>query len=123
VNANSTLPAVVEGSGEGVVAHAGLHALGSFADRLRLGDSRSARIPVSGERLPRHDRGKVLPLVAWPTAAPIAVEPNPAVTVGGYQLFDNDEFVTSIEDSNCSPPWALRIPSHFHRTVRPTCPA
>jgi hypothetical protein len=60
VNANSTLPAVVEASGKGVVAHAGLHALGSFADRLRLGDSLSARIPVSGERLPLHDRGKVL---------------------------------------------------------------
>ncbi len=60
MNANSTLPAVVEGSGKGVVAHAGLHALGAFADRLRLGDSLSARIPVSGERLPLHDRGKVL---------------------------------------------------------------
>jgi hypothetical protein len=60
VNANSTLAAVVEGSGKGVVAHAGLHALGAFADRLRLGDSLSARIPVSGERLPLHDRGKVL---------------------------------------------------------------
>jgi len=60
VNANSTLPAVVEGSGKGVVAHAGLHALGSFADRLQVGHSLSARIPVSGERLPLHDRGKVL---------------------------------------------------------------
>jgi len=60
VNGNSTLSAVVEGSGKGVVAHAGLHALGAFADRLGLGDSLSARIPVSGERLPLHDRGKVL---------------------------------------------------------------
>jgi hypothetical protein len=34
--------------------------LGSFADRLSLGDALSARIPVSGERLPLHDRGKVL---------------------------------------------------------------
>jgi hypothetical protein len=31
-----------------------------FADRLRLGDALSARIPVTGERLPLHDRGKVL---------------------------------------------------------------
>jgi len=60
VNRNSALSAVVEGSGRGVVAHVGLHALGSFADRLGLGDSLSAAVPVSGERLPTHDRGKVL---------------------------------------------------------------
>ncbi|MCA1706095.1 MAG: IS1380 family transposase, partial [Actinobacteria bacterium] len=60
MNANSTLSAVVEGSGTGVVAHVGLHALGAFADRLGLGDSFSARIPITGERLPLHDRGKVL---------------------------------------------------------------
>jgi len=60
VNANSTVPVVVEGGGEQVVAHVGLHALGAFADRLGLGDSLSARIPVTGERLPLHDRGKVL---------------------------------------------------------------
>ena len=60
MNGNSTVPVVVEGSGEGVVAHVGLHALGSFADRLGVGDLLSARVPVSGERLPLHDRGKVL---------------------------------------------------------------
>ena len=60
MNANSTVPVVVEGSGEGVVAHVGLHALGAFADRLHFGDSLSARIPITGERLPLHDRGKVL---------------------------------------------------------------
>ena len=60
MNRNSALSAVVEGSGRGVVAHVGLHALGSFADRLGLGDSLSAAVPVSGERLPTHDRGKVL---------------------------------------------------------------
>jgi Transposase DDE domain group 1 len=60
VNANSTVPVVAEGGGEQVVAHVGLHALGAFGDRLRLGDSLSARIPVTGERLPLHDRGKVL---------------------------------------------------------------
>jgi hypothetical protein len=60
VNANSIVPAVVEGSGEGVVAHVGLHALGAFADRLGLGDSLSASLPVRGERPPFHDRGKVL---------------------------------------------------------------
>ncbi len=60
MNGNSTVPVVVEGGGDQVVAHVGLHALGGFADRLGLGASLSARIPVTGERLPVHDRGKVL---------------------------------------------------------------
>ena len=50
VNSNSTVAVVVEGGGDQVVAHVGLHALGAFADRLGLGDSLSAAIPVSGER-------------------------------------------------------------------------
>ncbi len=56
MNANSTVGVVVEGGGTQVVAHVGLHALGAMADRLGLGDSLSARIPVVAE----HDRGKVL---------------------------------------------------------------
>ncbi len=60
MNGNSTVPVVVEGGGDQVVAHVGLHALGAFADRLGLGDSLSARIAMTGERLPLHDRGKVL---------------------------------------------------------------
>jgi hypothetical protein len=60
VNGNSTVPVVVEGGGDQVVAHVGLHALGAFADRLGLGDSLSARVPIAGERVPLHDRGKVL---------------------------------------------------------------
>ena len=60
MNANSTLRAVVEPGGEGVVAHVGLHALGSFGDRLGLGDALSARVQATGERAPLHDRGKVL---------------------------------------------------------------
>jgi hypothetical protein len=60
VNVNSTVAVVVEGGGDGVVAHVGLHALGAFADRLGLGDSLSARVSMTGERLPFHDRGKVL---------------------------------------------------------------
>ena len=60
MNGNSTVAVVVEGGGEGVVAHVGLHALGAFADRLGVGDSLSASIAVTGERLPLHDRGKVL---------------------------------------------------------------
>jgi hypothetical protein len=58
VNANSTVAVVVEGGGEQVVAHVGLHAVGSLADRLGLGVSLSARIPQPPLRF--HDRGKVL---------------------------------------------------------------
>jgi hypothetical protein len=50
----------VETGGEGVAAHVGLHCLGRFADRLGLGDLLSAQIPIMSERLPVHDRGKVL---------------------------------------------------------------
>jgi hypothetical protein len=60
VNGSSTRRVAVEAGGEGVVAHVGLHALGAFADRLGVGDALSARIPPVGERLPVHDRGKVL---------------------------------------------------------------
>ena len=60
MNSNSTVPVVVEMGGTQVVAHVGLHLLGSFADRLGLGDSLSAAIAPGGERLPVHDRGKVL---------------------------------------------------------------
>lgn len=60
MNATSTTRLKVETGGEGVVAHVGLHALGRFADRLGLADLLSARIPVMSERLPVHDRGKVL---------------------------------------------------------------
>ena len=60
MNGNSTRRVVVESGGTGVVAHVGLHALGSFADRLGLGDALSSRIPWRGAGLPVHDRGKVL---------------------------------------------------------------
>ncbi len=60
MHGNSTRRVVVEPGGDQVAAHVGLHALGSFADRLGLGDALSARIPVRGERLLLHDRGKVL---------------------------------------------------------------
>src|SRR5438128_2863858 len=60
VNGNSVVPVVVEGGGDQVAAHVGLHALGLFADRLGLGEALSARVPVAGERVPVHDRGKVL---------------------------------------------------------------
>ena len=64
MNGNSTTAVKVESGGTGVVAHVGLHALGSFADRLGLGDALSSAIPPRGERMPVHDRGKVLSQMA-----------------------------------------------------------
>ncbi len=60
MNRNSTLNVGVEAGGTQVVAHAGLHALGRFADRIGLGASLSTAIPWTGERAPLHDRGTVL---------------------------------------------------------------
>ena len=51
---------IVEPGGTGVVAHVGLHALCSFADRLGLGVVLSPVIPKRSERFALHDRGKVL---------------------------------------------------------------
>jgi hypothetical protein len=51
---------MVEPGGSGVVAHVGLHALGSLADRLGLGAALSSAIPWGGRGVPVHDRGKVL---------------------------------------------------------------
>ena len=60
VNRNSVLNVTVETGGTQVVAHAGLHALGAFADRIGLGAALSHAIAWSGERAPTHDRGVVL---------------------------------------------------------------
>jgi hypothetical protein len=60
MHANSTRLATVEPGGDQVAAHVGLHAVGCFADRMGLGSALSDAIPVRGERLPVHDRGKVL---------------------------------------------------------------
>ena len=62
MNGNSTRRVIVEPGGTGVVAHVGLNALGSFADRLGLGDALSASIPWRGAGVPLHDRGMVLAL-------------------------------------------------------------
>jgi hypothetical protein len=56
VHGSSTTAAVVEGGGEGVVAHVGLHALGRFADRMGLPQALSAVIPAG---VVIHDRGKM----------------------------------------------------------------
>jgi len=60
MNVTSTARVKVEAGGSGVAAHVGLHALGALADGLGLADLLSAHIPIAGERLPVHDRGKVL---------------------------------------------------------------
>lgn len=60
MQAISAVPAMIEGGGEGAVGHVGLHALGSFADRMGLPPALSSAVPWAGERAPVHDRGKVL---------------------------------------------------------------
>ena len=58
MNGTSTTRVRVEASGKGAVSHVGLHALGSFADRIGLGHATSAAIPQRPTLV--HDRGKVL---------------------------------------------------------------
>jgi hypothetical protein len=58
VNGDNTRRVKIEPTGDGVVAHVGLHALGAFADRVGLGDALSARIAPGGERLALHDPGQ-----------------------------------------------------------------
>ena len=57
---SSTCDVRVTGGGDQVAAHAGLFALGRFADGLGLSEALSAVVPAAGERAPVHDRGKVL---------------------------------------------------------------
>lgn len=60
VNANSTRSVLVETGGNQVVGHVGLHALGSFADRLGVGETLSEAVGWHGRGTPGHDRGRVL---------------------------------------------------------------
>jgi hypothetical protein len=60
MNANSTRDVVVEAGGTQVAGHVGLHALGSFADRLLVGETLSRAIGWAGPGAPVHDRGRVL---------------------------------------------------------------
>ena len=60
MNANSTRKVVVEAGGTQVVGHVGLHALGSFADRLGVGETLSEAVSWNGPGIPIHDRGRVL---------------------------------------------------------------
>ena len=60
MNSTAATRVKVESGGKGVVAHVGLHALGSLANQLGLGSALSSRIEHTAQRAPRHDRGKVL---------------------------------------------------------------
>jgi hypothetical protein len=60
MNSTATSHVKVESGGKGVVAHVGLHALGSLANQLGLGSALSSCIELQSQRAPRHDRGKVL---------------------------------------------------------------
>lgn len=64
MNSSSTNRVNVESSGTGVAAHVGLHALGQLADKLELGALLSSRVVSTGERLPLHERGKVVTQLA-----------------------------------------------------------
>ena len=60
MNAQSTRNVRVEAGGTQVAGHVGLHALGSFADRLGLGETLSAAVGWTGRGTPVHHRAKVL---------------------------------------------------------------
>ncbi len=60
----STVRVKVEPGGNGVVAHVGLHALGSFADRMGLAGAPSSRLRGRTRRAAFHDRGKLIVQVA-----------------------------------------------------------
>ena len=60
MNGTATNRVRVGPGGHGVVAHVGLHALGSLSDSLGFESALSSRIEYSGKRTPLHDRGKVL---------------------------------------------------------------
>jgi hypothetical protein len=64
MNSRPTVRVKVESFGAGVAAHVGLHALGALSDQLGLGASLSARVAPTGERLPVHDRGKMMTQLA-----------------------------------------------------------
>ena len=68
----------------------------------------------SSDLLPQISRGRRL--LQWPDVPAIAVEPNPAVAVGGYQLFDDDDLIGPLEDfelfAGLDPTGSLLLPPH-----------
>jgi hypothetical protein len=107
VNGNSARRVVVEPGGTGVVAHVGLHALGSFADRLGLGDALSSRIPWAGGGIPVHNRGKVLVQCALMLAG------------GGESCLDIEHLRIG-EDLFGSVPSDTTVARTFHEISEPT---
>ena len=73
----------------------------------------------SAALLPQISRGRAL--IAWPPALPIAVEPHPATVHGGFQLFDGDDFVGTLEDfelhAGVDPTGAHTLPAHDDTTL------
>ena len=69
--------------------------------------------------LPQIARGRLLE--AWPEADPIAIEPNPAVAVGGFQLLEEDVPVGPLEDfelyAGVDPTGSLDLPRHSDREL------
>jgi hypothetical protein len=98
---------MVEPGGTGVVAHVGLHALGSFADRLGLGDALSQRIPWAGGGFPVHDRGKVLVQMAL-------------VLAGGGESCLDIEHLRIGDDLFGSVPSDTTVARTFHEISAPT---
>lgn len=78
------------------------------------------RTGASAGLLPQISRGR--PLLEWPDVQPIAVEPNPAVAVGGYQLFDGDHLIGPLEDfelfAGLDPTGSLVVPPHTASELR-----
>ncbi len=101
MNANSTRRVVVEPGGTGVAAHVGLHALGTFADRLGLGDSLSSCLPWAGPGIPLHDRGKVLVQIAL-------------VLAGGGESCLDIEFLRTGDDLFGAVPSDTTVARTFH---------
>lgn len=104
MHSTSTTRVSVESGGTGVAAHVGLHALGTFADQLGLGASLSKRITPRGERMPLHDRGKVLVQMAL-------------VLAGGGEACSDIEHLRTQSDLFGSVPSDTTVFRTFHELV------
>jgi len=91
---------VVKGGGDGVVALVGLQALGSVADRVGLGDSLSAAVPLTGKRAPVRDRGKVLIQATLMLAGGVEARPRSSAPVAGEVVSHIDASLREIHSEN-----------------------
>jgi hypothetical protein len=99
----------VESGGSSVLGNVGLNALGSFADRLGLGDALSPAIPWRGTGVPPHDRGKVLTQTALTLA-------------GGVESCLDIEHLRIGEDLFGSVPSDTTVARPFHKIDAKTRP-